>query len=107
MKKILLLLIFLSVSIVVYSQHTISGIVKDSETNNPIEYANVYLPELEKGTVTNTDGSFTVNNLPKGNYRLVITIIGYSNYTEQITIPTEKEFNIILSPSVINIDEII
>ena len=71
MKIIINCLLLLSIT-VTFSQNNIQGVIKDKDTNEPIIFANIYLPQLEKGAITNEDGKFLIYNLPTGNYKLKI-----------------------------------
>ena len=91
-----------------YSQNTIKGTITNSETNNAISFANVYFPELEKGSITDESGSFTITSLPNGNFNIVVSLIGFETYSEDIYI-NNKQLNltITLNPSLIEMDEVI
>jgi len=91
----------------VYSQNTIQGIVKESGSITPITFANIYLPELEKGTITDEKGSFIILDLPSGNYKIVISMIGYKTLSITINIPLIQDLIITLKPSAIEMEEII
>lgn len=91
----------------IYSQNTIKGIVKESDSETPVTFANIYLPELEKGTITNEKGEFVIDDSPSGNYKIVISIIGYKTFSTTISIPLTQELNIILTRSAIEMEEII
>lgn len=90
-----------------WSQNTIQGKVTDTNTNEALIFVNVYFPDLEKGTVTNEDGDFTLNNIPNGNYKIIISFIGYETYSKTIAFPTSESLIIALNPSVIEMEEII
>lgn len=91
----------------VFSQNTFKGNIKDKQTNSTIAFANVYFPELEKGTISDEQGSFEFSNLPNGNYKLVVSVIGYETYSNQISLPTAEVLEISLAPSAIEMEEII
>ncbi len=56
---------------------TISGTIKDTE-NNFLPYASVVVKEINKGTVSNINGKYTLE-LPAGNYTLIAQYIGYND----------------------------
>ena len=95
------------VSVTVFSQNTLKGNIKDKETNLAIAFVNVYFPELEKGVISNEQGDFEFTDLPNGNYKLVVSVIGYETYSSQIYLPTITSQNILLAPSAIEMEEII
>lgn len=90
-----------------YAQNTLTGTIKDKITSEPIVFANVYLPQLEKGTTTDEQGNFRVNNLPNGNYKIVVSIIGYETLSQNIALPTDEPITFVLNPSAIEMEEII
>lgn len=106
MKFILKTLLWLAIPCT-YAQNSITGIITDEVTNQPINYVNAYLPELEKGSYTNATGTFIIENLPSGNHSLLISIIGYESKSIRITIPLTSPLNISLNPSAIEIEDII
>lgn len=61
----------------------ISGQVKDAATNEPTEFANVVLQTSDSTFVTgvsaNAKGRFEIDKVQAGNYRLIISAIGYVN----------------------------
>lgn len=79
----------------------IKGYVYDQETNEPLPFANVVIPALQKGTTTNDDGSYRLEVKP-GLYNLTASFVGYEPVTRfevQATSarPTTVDFN--LKPS--------
>ena len=91
---------------VVHGQNTFKGHIIDSETQQPVAGATIYFPQLEKGTVTDLDGNFLLKNLPNGSYKLLISSIGYSSYSQDITLPA-KDLALALEPSAIEMEEVI
>lgn len=65
---------------------SLSGKVIDAETNQPIEYANISIykmpdSSLVTGTISNARGSFLIDNIPFGNYTVIVDFIGYKQTT--------------------------
>ncbi len=65
---------------------TISGTVTAEKTGEPLHGAHVFLSGTKIGTVTNPAGRFQIRGIPAGNYRLVISSIGYKRLAEDLTI---------------------
>ena len=65
---------------------TLKGQLSDAEDNEAIIGANVFIQDLNKGSSTNSDGNFTIKNIPYGTYNLRISFIGYSPKTVVVTI---------------------
>ena len=91
-----------------HSQNTINGVVTDAENEYPLEQVSVYLPQLERGTVSDAEGNFEIGNLPGGTYKLVASYIGYTTYSANITINgNTPSLDIRLLPSAIEMEEVI
>ena len=104
--KFILMLLLAVCPHIIKAQTPFTGIVTDVDTGAPVFSATVYLPELEKGTMTDMDGKFIFHNLPEGSYKLLISSMGYSTLETTINLPSaEQKFNI--KPSAVEMEEII
>lgn len=83
MNRILLTLILLFVAGIAYAQHTISGIVKDSQ-GTPLEQANVIIKGTNAHAVTDASGSFTVRFSAELPVFIRISSVGYKPYEIQV-----------------------
>ncbi|WP_430809740.1 MULTISPECIES: TonB-dependent receptor [unclassified Carboxylicivirga] len=88
MKKLLVsLACVLFYGVVSAQKGSVSGIVKDAYTNEPLPFVNVVLYETNVGTVTDTLGRFELKNVPAGFIRVQLSSIGYKPLiTEQINV---------------------
>lgn len=93
-------------SLVHAQKFTISGYVKDASTGEFLIGANVYLKEIMKGTSTNTYGFYSIT-VDKGTYLFVSSFVGYTDYTEKITLDKNLKINVSLSPKVVMADEVV
>ncbi len=101
----LLLLIYGFIS---HAQNSLEGSVLNSDTQEPLEQVSIYFPQLEKGTVTDAEGRYTLNDLPQGKYKIVASYIGFLTYSSSITIQSgANSLNIALMPSAIEMQEVI
>jgi iron complex outermembrane receptor protein len=91
----------------VFSQNTLQGVVTDSDSNTGIAFANIYFPQLEKGSSSDKDGHFTISNLPAGNYRIVCSFIGYETLSMSIDLPYEGDLAISLSATAIEMEGVV
>jgi len=66
------------------AQNRLTGRVVDAGSRTPVALANVFLASTSIGTVTGERGEFVINQLPEGNYDLVVSCIGYETYTRNI-----------------------
>ncbi|WP_128546390.1 TonB-dependent receptor domain-containing protein [Larkinella soli] len=93
----------------------ISGILIDSTSKKPVEYATVALlnPQTRKpidGTTTDDKGKFTLSKLAPGEYRLQYSFMGYQNKESRLlTIEKGTDLNlgsVVLSPDVRTLSEV-
>lgn len=84
MYKILISVVVNLIATGVFGQlTTISGIVTGN--SDPIEFANIYLVEAERGAITNADGKFFIERVRTGEYTLRVTFVGYQPYEKKLT----------------------
>ncbi|HSM62603.1 MAG TPA: TonB-dependent receptor, partial [Gillisia sp.] len=107
MYKLIYLVLALTVSTISFAQNSLTGKVIDAETNDPVLSATIYIPKLEKGALTNFDGTFKIDNISTGNYDLVVSSVGYSTRTIIVDIPSNEELIIELQPSAIEMEAVI
>ncbi|MDQ2719520.1 MAG: outer membrane beta-barrel protein [Bacteroidota bacterium] len=77
---------------------SVSGILQDAGDKTPLSNATVKLSKSDSSfnplvTVTDAQGSFVFNNVPGGNYSLVVTSVGYGNFKKNISV-TGKNINL-------------
>lgn len=79
MKQILGLLCFcLSTICLAQETGTIAGKLTDKEMDGqPLSFANVFLKGTTKGTITDMDGLYKIENLQPGTYTVVFSFVGY------------------------------
>ena len=72
---------------------TIRGIVVDSKTNTPIEYASVCIAEdPSRGGSTDGRGNFRINNVPVGRYNIQASFMGYRpSIISEVSVTSSKE----------------
>lgn len=94
--------------IYIYAQNSLSGNITNTEDGLPLDQVSIYIPTLEKGTITDADGQYTIKNLPEGNYQLVISYLGFETYSTSFSIADGvNEFNYAMLPSAIEMDEVV
>ncbi|MET2985452.1 TonB-dependent receptor [Aureibaculum conchae] len=105
--KIYISIFMVCCGLILNAQRTLSGKITDTN-NQPLIGADIYAPELHKGTVTDMDGNYTFKNLPKGNVTIVFSYIGFNTKSETLKI-SEKEMvlNVVLEESPFKMDEVI
>ena len=86
LKTFLIFSMFLFITgITVYSQTTgkISGKVTDTETGEPLPFANIVLEGTSLGAASDVKGNYFILNIPPGVYRLKGSSIGYETVIMQ------------------------
>lgn len=93
----------------------ISGTLVDSVSNQPVEFASISLVEIKSnkpvdGTTTDDKGKFTIKNIADGDYKLLISFIGYKGkQIPNINIGRRTNLeldNVVLAPDVIQLNAV-
>lgn len=86
-KKIIPFLVVLLSSLSSFSQNkfTLSGTIIDANSNETLIGVNIVIPELKTGVTTNEYGFYSIT-VPKGNYTVQITYLGYQTIEESINL---------------------
>ena len=96
----------------VFAQINIKGRIIDSESNQPIEFANVVLQTSDSvyfaGTESNEKGIFHFAKIKPGDYRIVVSMMGYASTTVTLDeLAANINLNdIILSPVYVELEEV-
>jgi len=106
-KKIILILLLIN-SLLSFSQEkfTISGTISDEKNNETLIGVNLYIPEIKAGITTNEYGFYSIS-IPKGNYTLQITYLGYETVEETISLEKTIKRNFELNETGEQLDEVI
>ncbi|MGC4033937.1 MAG: carboxypeptidase-like regulatory domain-containing protein [Tepidisphaeraceae bacterium] len=91
-----LLLIFLLVSGPAWSQIVVTGTVREKETNQPLQFVNVFLASSTTGTTTAEDGSFKFTVPQKGKYELTASFIGYQSFKKIVSFDKDSTYRFII-----------
>lgn len=67
---------------------TLSGTVLESSTGEPLEFAEIYIREVEKGAVVDATGSFLIADLCPGDYHVRISHLSCAPETRFIRLDT-------------------
>ena len=94
MKKYVLLIVALMMTVVTFAQRTVRGTVVEQDTQEAVIQATASLLSGEKviaNAVTNTEGAFSIK-APEGSYTLQVTYVGFKTYTKKISLK-DKDYN--------------
>ena len=70
------------------SSGTVSGLIRDSQTGEPLPGANVMLAKTSLGASTDVDGKYAISDVPPGAYTLRATYVGYTE--KQVSIQVNE-----------------
>ncbi|MCL6219380.1 TonB-dependent receptor [Zunongwangia pacifica] len=108
-KNLLFLLLILSgfyVSSAQNQQVELSGFVFDDQ-QNPISNAHIYLKDSRYGAYTNQNGYFSIQNIKKGEYTIVISEIGFIKKELQVNLQSNKNIEINIQKEITALSDVL
>lgn len=105
-KGLLIIVFFLPFLTIAQEKYTISGTVTDQHSNETLIGVNIIFPEIQSGTTTNEYGFYSIT-LPKGDYKLHVSYLGFTSISENISLDENKIINFKLSESSESLDEVV
>lgn len=83
----------------------IQGTISD-ENGIYVPGANVMIPTLNKGAISDFDGRFTLVDIPAGTYSLKITFLGYANQEQEVVVTAGKTnvLSIFIDPKSVDLE---
>lgn len=109
MKKVIFILsFFISLGCASAQVGQVSGSIT-FENGKPGNYVNVFLENTNFGCTANSDGTFTINNIPYGSYKLVLKFIGFKTITKRIEIDNKESIilRFVMEESDLMLDEVV
>ena len=88
-RRVSTIIILISFAQFIYAAN-ISGKVTGASSGDFLPGANVMLDGTNFGTSSDRSGNFNINNVPEGDYTLKVTYVGYSDYSEVVTMGSES-----------------
>lgn len=105
MKKIFFSVFFAFFAINTYAQEfTISGVVTSKQDGLPLPTVSVVIKNTTKGTVTDFDGNYTINNVLKGE-TLVFSYLGFE--TKEIVVNDGNNIDVALTENIESLSEVV
>ncbi|TDS17131.1 outer membrane receptor protein involved in Fe transport [Maribacter caenipelagi] len=87
---------------------TVSGTVQDT-SGDPLPFASVLVERSKLGVLTDENGFYSINKVPKGKYNLVVSFVGYGTRSVPFEISDRNSrvsLNFTLQESTENLDEV-
>ncbi|MBR9999116.1 MAG: SusC/RagA family TonB-linked outer membrane protein, partial [Cyclobacteriaceae bacterium] len=97
-------LVLLAGTVVFAQERTVSGRVTDSETGEGIPGVNILIQGTTSGSVTDIDGSYTVE-VPSGETTLLFSYVGYK--TQAVEVGNQSTLDIALESDITALSEIV
>jgi hypothetical protein len=94
------------ISIIGQEKFTLSGVISDAATKETLIGVSIFIEETKTGVTTNGYGFYSIS-LPKGNYTLSISYLGYQNESNKITLIQNTKKNITLINDTQSLNEVI
>ncbi len=90
------------------SKGTLRGSVIDKEYGEEIAGATVFIPEIDRGLATDALGRFTINGIPNGVYKVVVSFVGYNTYEGMVSFGNSGiELNVQMATSFTGLEELV
>jgi iron complex outermembrane receptor protein len=92
----------------IHAQTGIRGTITDEE-GIPLPGATIFLPEQNKGTVSDNNGLYIITSLPSGKIKIQYSFLGYKTKIREVNLaPGElTTLNVSLKPAVIESQEVV
>ncbi|WP_281240252.1 TonB-dependent receptor [Flavobacterium praedii] len=107
-KKIFVFLLFITFHFYSFSQekYTISGTISDTNNNETLIGVNIIANGTKSYAITNEYGFYSLT-LPKGDYEIVISYVGFTSISEKISLTQNIKKNYSLSESGQELKEVV
>ncbi len=89
------------------AQYQISGQVQEQGKQTPLTGASIYLQGTNRATASDAEGKFTLENIPKGEYKLVVSYVGFQKYEQAVEVNRDLNLAITLASSPFVADEVV
>ncbi len=108
MKKYILIIFIGLTSSFIFAQNKLTGTITDASNNEPLIGVSIYSQSLGIGTSSDFDGNYSLKNIPAGTHKFSFAYIGFKTITKTLTFNNSSVTqNVALSPSVLEMDEVI
>ena len=82
----------------------IRGAVRDGKTGETLVGAQLLIQGTTRGTITDFDGNFTISDVGKGSYNLVVVFISYENQIIKVEVPETGDVEVVIELLPVSID---
>jgi hypothetical protein len=87
---------------------SLSGVIIDEQTRKPIPFATVFFASTTFGTSAAEDGKYEIKNIPTGKYDVIISCVGYENFSYAIEFTgADLTYTFVLRPITVQLTEVV
>ncbi len=101
----ILLFVFVNI-LVAQDNHSIKIHLSSADDGQPIVLANCVLQPLMTVGVTDAEGNATLKAIPKGEYRIEISYVGYEKLWRRVSVEADMQLELRLTPTTLSIAEV-
>ena len=104
--NVVITLMLISITTIAQEKYTISGTIYDSKNNETLIGVNVYIDELKTNVSTNEYGFYSIT-IPKGNYKLIVSYVGYNAVELKVNLEKNSKINLKIFSNEQVLDEVL
>lgn len=87
MKKSIILFFAMVCSLAAFAQNSVTFILKDADSSEPLIGATVYITGLNKGSATDAEGQVSFTDIPFGTHTFRYSYIGFNTKQDSLSFP--------------------
>lgn len=109
MRSFFSVLVLLLLVNVLSGQCELFGTILD-ENGAPLSGANIVLPELNKGAISNSDGKFIIEDISEGTYEINVSYIGFEEERRQVKVKGDVaryQLKFFMKKAIFSFDELV
>ena len=88
-----LVFLFIILPFSCFAQYTISGRILNYADKKPIASADVFINNATSGTASGSNGEFKLNGVKPGRYYIIVSIVGYNDFSEPVQVNGDIRLN--------------
>lgn len=88
-------------------QIQISGVVRDTQSQQALPGVTVYVHDLKRGTITDAEGKYVLKNFPRGKFLIEFKSIGHASFIQVVNASNSMELNVSLNSAITELTEVV
>ena len=107
MKRIFFICTMIFICHLANAQNKLTGRITDKLSGETIPGATIYIPELKTGAISDINGNYKINNLPKTKIILQISFVGYKSIVENVNLAKTAFLNFAMEQAITEMNEVV